>query len=65
MFVLSLLKIGLFALDVKCIDLPEHIIVGYVNGVSDEWIIIVHGLTTVSEKGIRNFFSSFYSMLEF
>lgn len=35
--------IGLYVLDAKLTDLPALIIAGYVNDVSEEWIIIVRG----------------------
>jgi len=35
--------IGQYALDVKHIDHLEHIIAEFVNAVSGEWTIIVHG----------------------
>ena len=58
-------KTGQYVQDAKCIDPRELIIVEFARDVSEEWITIVHGLTIVSEKRIKNIFSSFCFMSEY
>ena len=62
MFPFKNLQIGQYVPDVKCIDHPEHIIVGFVRDVFVGWITIALGLTIALEKEIKNIFSNFYFM---